>query len=173
MTRREAAITVEVMADTSTTEQAEKVVTVTESAAGQIKHLLESEPENAGKHLRVYVEPGGCSGMQYGMVFDEKRAGRPGDGNAWGVGPGGSGKRGARSRFGGGFQRQFEQRGIQDNEPERAAELRLREIFRGLRNKIRRLLKRRFVRCETAFFSREQAKKARNMLHCSLIKRRV
>ena len=49
------------------------VVSVTESAAGQIKHLLVEQPENAGKQLRVYVEEGGCSGMQYGMVFDEKR----------------------------------------------------------------------------------------------------
>jgi iron-sulfur cluster assembly accessory protein len=49
------------------------VISVTESAAGQIKHLLAEQPENAGKHLRVYVEEGGCSGMQYGMVFDEKR----------------------------------------------------------------------------------------------------
>jgi iron-sulfur cluster assembly accessory protein len=49
------------------------VVSVTESAAEQIKHLLAEQPENAGKHLRVYVEQGGCSGMQYGMVFDERR----------------------------------------------------------------------------------------------------
>jgi iron-sulfur cluster assembly protein/iron-sulfur cluster insertion protein len=47
---------------------------MTENAAGQIKHLLAEQPENTGKHLRVYVEEGGCSGMQYGMVFDEKRA---------------------------------------------------------------------------------------------------
>jgi iron-sulfur cluster assembly accessory protein len=54
--------------------QNESVVTVTESAASQIKTILASENENAGKHLRVYVEAGGCSGMQYGMIFDEKRA---------------------------------------------------------------------------------------------------
>jgi iron-sulfur cluster assembly protein/iron-sulfur cluster insertion protein len=30
-------------------------------------------PENSGKTLRVYVEQGGCSGMQYSMTFDEKR----------------------------------------------------------------------------------------------------
>jgi iron-sulfur cluster assembly accessory protein len=35
--------------------------------------MLAKEPENAGKGLRVYVEAGGCSGMQYGMVFDERR----------------------------------------------------------------------------------------------------
>lgn len=50
-----------------------EIVTITESAAGQIKNMLAS-PENSGKNLRVYVEGGGCSGLQYGMVFDEKRA---------------------------------------------------------------------------------------------------
>ncbi len=49
------------------------VVTLTENAAKQIKEML-TNPENTGKHLRVYVEGGGCSGLQYGMVFDEKRA---------------------------------------------------------------------------------------------------
>ena len=49
------------------------VVTLTDSAASQIKSIL-TNPENAGKNLRVYVEGGGCSGLQYGMVFDEKRA---------------------------------------------------------------------------------------------------
>jgi iron-sulfur cluster assembly accessory protein len=51
----------------------EPVVSLTENAAGQIKSLLANDPENAGKNLRVYVEAGGCSGMKYGMVFDEKR----------------------------------------------------------------------------------------------------
>ena len=34
---------------------------------------MQATPENQGKQLRVYVEQGGCSGMQYSMVFDEKR----------------------------------------------------------------------------------------------------
>ena len=51
----------------------ESVVTLTESAARQISAMLAEDPENAGKHLRVFVEAGGCSGLQYGMVFDEKR----------------------------------------------------------------------------------------------------
>src|SRR5215510_12210295 len=53
--------------------ETEAVVLVTESAASEIKSMLAKEPENIGKGLRVYVEAGGCSGMQYGMVFDEKR----------------------------------------------------------------------------------------------------
>jgi len=48
------------------------VVRLTENAAGEVRDLLQ-KPDNAGKHLRVYVEQGGCSGMQYSMVFDEKR----------------------------------------------------------------------------------------------------
>ncbi len=51
----------------------ETVIRITESAAAQIKHLTAMDPANAGKHLRIYVEQGGCSGMQYGMVFDEVR----------------------------------------------------------------------------------------------------
>ena len=56
------------------TTSSEIVVGLTERAAAECKSLL-SLPENSGKHFRVYVEQGGCSGMQYGMVFDEKRSG--------------------------------------------------------------------------------------------------
>jgi len=49
------------------------IVQLTEAAANEVKHLLAKEP--AGRHLRLYVEKGGCSGLQYGMVFDERREG--------------------------------------------------------------------------------------------------
>ncbi|MBM3832853.1 MAG: iron-sulfur cluster assembly accessory protein [Verrucomicrobia bacterium] len=49
------------------------VVSLTENAANQIKAMLAEDKENAGKGLRVFVEGGGCSGMQYGLVFDETR----------------------------------------------------------------------------------------------------
>ncbi len=49
------------------------IITLTENAAEEVKDILK-QPENAGKTLRIYVEQGGCSGMQYSMVFDEKRA---------------------------------------------------------------------------------------------------
>jgi len=50
----------------------ESVISLTPSAAEEVKSML-TQAENAGKTLRVYVEEGGCSGMQYSMVFDEKR----------------------------------------------------------------------------------------------------
>jgi iron-sulfur cluster assembly accessory protein len=52
----------------------EPVVTLTESAVNQVKSLLAQDPSNQGKLLRLYVEKGGCSGLQYGIVFDEMRA---------------------------------------------------------------------------------------------------
>jgi iron-sulfur cluster assembly accessory protein len=51
----------------------QSVVTLTESAAQEIKARLAADPQGSGKGLRLFVEKGGCSGMQYGMVFDEKR----------------------------------------------------------------------------------------------------
>lgn len=52
----------------------ENLVGLTDRAVQEVKHLL-AQPENSGKRFRVYVEQGGCSGLQYGMVFDEPRAG--------------------------------------------------------------------------------------------------
>jgi len=52
----------------------ESVVTLTAEAVAEVRVLL-GKPENTGKVLRLYVEKGGCSGMQYGMVFDERRDG--------------------------------------------------------------------------------------------------
>jgi iron-sulfur cluster assembly protein len=60
-------------AATGTITPVESVVSITERAAAEIKEMLAKEPDGASKGLRVYVEAGGCSGLQYGMVFDEKR----------------------------------------------------------------------------------------------------
>jgi len=48
------------------------MITVTTKAAEQIK-TMQREQALAGKALRVYVDAGGCSGMEYGMAFDEKK----------------------------------------------------------------------------------------------------
>ena len=58
----------------SSTIQSSPLVNLTPPAVEEVKMML-AKPENAGKHLRLYVEKGGCSGMQYGMVFDEQRDG--------------------------------------------------------------------------------------------------
>ena len=52
----------------------ETILTLTPRAAAEVKDIL-TQPDNAGKNFRVFVEQGGCSGMQYGMVFDERRDG--------------------------------------------------------------------------------------------------
>lgn len=44
------------------------IVNVTEAAADHIKKLLVDEPGKAG--LRLEIRGGGCSGMSYGMSFD-------------------------------------------------------------------------------------------------------
>jgi len=60
------------MAEVTTTESAP--LELTPNAVAEVK-TLSAQPDNAGKFLRVYVEQGGCSGLQYGLVFDEKREG--------------------------------------------------------------------------------------------------
>ena len=57
----------------STVAEENAILTLTEAAAGHVRSLLTTDPANQGKFLRVYVEGGGCSGMQYAMIFDEKR----------------------------------------------------------------------------------------------------
>lgn len=52
----------------------EAILTLTPRAAAEIREIL-GQPDNSGKIFRVFVEQGGCSGMQYGMVFDEQRDG--------------------------------------------------------------------------------------------------
>jgi iron-sulfur cluster assembly protein len=51
-------------------------VSLTDDALSQLKSLLEKEG-NPELSLRVFVSGGGCSGLQYGMAFDDNV--RPGD----------------------------------------------------------------------------------------------
>lgn len=60
----------------ATTEtEIETIVILTEDAANEVRSMQAKNEKDAGKPLRVYVEGGGCSGMKYGMVFDEQREG--------------------------------------------------------------------------------------------------
>ena len=48
------------------------MITLTTKAADKVKGILEQEKENLPEGgLRIYVQGGGCSGFQYGMVLDE------------------------------------------------------------------------------------------------------
>jgi iron-sulfur cluster insertion protein len=44
-----------------------------ESAVAKLKDLLIDE-KNPNLKLRVFVQGGGCSGMQYGFTFDEEQS---------------------------------------------------------------------------------------------------
>ncbi len=46
------------------------MITLTDSSVAKIKDLL-AEENNPNIKLRVFVQGGGCSGMQYGFTFDE------------------------------------------------------------------------------------------------------
>jgi iron-sulfur cluster assembly accessory protein len=46
------------------------MITLTESAAGKVKELLDQEGRT-DIALRVAVQPGGCSGLRYAMYLDD------------------------------------------------------------------------------------------------------
>ena len=52
------------------------IVSLTPEAQSRLKELLAKE-DNSQLALRIFVSGGGCSGLQYGMAFDDNV--RPGD----------------------------------------------------------------------------------------------
>ena len=51
------------------------MINVTDNAVRQLKSLLDTSGEVAGKGLRVQIAKGGCSGLQYEMALDAQRDG--------------------------------------------------------------------------------------------------
>ena len=49
------------------------MITVTEQAVSKLKDIL-AEENNPDLKLRVFVQGGGCSGMQYGFTLDDQQA---------------------------------------------------------------------------------------------------
>ena len=49
------------------------MLTVTESAAGRIKELLDRDGKTQTHGLRMKVVGGGCSGLQYQLSFDDQQ----------------------------------------------------------------------------------------------------
>jgi len=48
------------------------MISLTDSAAAQIAKM-QAEKASEGQQLRIFVEPGGCSGFEYGMSFDDPK----------------------------------------------------------------------------------------------------
>lgn len=53
----------------------ESPVKLTTGAVKELHRLMVEDSSTAGKHLRVGVKGGGCSGMTYVLNFDDKKAG--------------------------------------------------------------------------------------------------
>src|SRR5436305_708100 len=51
------------------------MITVTDAAFRRLQALIAENPEYRDKGLRIFVETGGCAGMQYGMQFDHPKQG--------------------------------------------------------------------------------------------------
>ncbi len=48
------------------------MITLTDAAAVKIRNMKEELGDDS-RLLRVFVEPGGCSGFEYGMSFDQPK----------------------------------------------------------------------------------------------------
>jgi iron-sulfur cluster assembly accessory protein len=48
------------------------LITISETAAGKLQHLMAEKQLDDSYALRVFVAGGGCSGLQYGMTFDNE-----------------------------------------------------------------------------------------------------
>ena len=52
--------------------QTSKLLTITPKAAEKVLAFMKEETDNQ-EYLRIYVQGGGCSGLSYGMSFEQKK----------------------------------------------------------------------------------------------------
>ena len=45
----------------------------TDAAVAKVRSFVGGLPEAKGKHLRIFVQGGGCSGFEYGFTFDDRK----------------------------------------------------------------------------------------------------
>ena len=53
--------------------QTEQLISLTDSARDQLRTMIEKKA-NPGLALRVWVQPGGCSGFKYSLVIEDRAA---------------------------------------------------------------------------------------------------
>ena len=51
------------------------MMTITDNAVKHLHALLADRDASADAGLRIFIDKGGCSGLQYGMNFDAPKAG--------------------------------------------------------------------------------------------------
>jgi iron-sulfur cluster assembly protein len=61
------------MIDTPVRETVDSPITITDTAVAELKRVLVKKG-NPDLALRVFVSPGGCSGLSYGMAFEDSPA---------------------------------------------------------------------------------------------------
>ena len=102
------------------------MIVLTDTATTKVKQLLEAE-DQPELSLRVAVRPGGCSGLSYEMFFDSEKAA---DDIEQTYGEGVRGRRPRQRRVPvrclARLQGRPARRRVHDQQPERAAHLRLR-----------------------------------------------
>ena len=106
------------------------MINVTPSAAAKISELL-TEENKSSAGLRVFVQGGGCSGFQYGLMIDEGEGDATTDAVIESNGVQAarrSDQRALSQRRRSRFRRQRHRRRLHDQEPEREVDLRLRVV---------------------------------------------
>lgn len=60
-------------ADTQAPAAADAPLVFTDAAVTKVRSFLDGLAEAKGKHLRIFVQGGGCSGFEYGFTFDDRK----------------------------------------------------------------------------------------------------